>query len=245
MRGSSGRRDDAMTGPLLEVIVTSVRDAIEAERGGANRLEVVRELDRGGLTPSPQLVRDIMDAVRIPVRVMVRENDGYGVLATAERALLRRAAGALRVLGVDGVVLGFVRERSPDIETTMDILSAAPGISATFHHAFDELADPIGALATLKACDRFDCVLTHAAGADWTERAARLSALATAADPEITVMVGGGVDAAMITELRRRVAVPAFHVGRAGRVPPEPEGHVSAAKVRALRQLLQTERSPA
>jgi len=234
-----------MTTSLLEVIVTSVQDAIEAERGGASRLEVVRELDRGGLTPPLQLVRDIMDAVRIPVRVMVRENDGYGVVDTAERGVMRRAAGALAALGVDGVVLGFVRERSADIETTMDILSAAPGLRATFHHAFDELDDPLVALATLKACDRVDCVLTHAAGADWTERADRLSMMAAAANPEIMVMVGGGVDAAAITEWRRRVPVAAFHVGRAARVPPASEGHVSAAKVHALAALVRAQPLPA
>jgi copper homeostasis protein len=227
-----------MTGPLLEVIVTSVQDAIEAERGGATRLEAVRELGRGGLTPSLELVRDIMQAVRIPVRVMVRENDGFGVLGVAEGARLRRAAGALGALGVDGLVLGFVREGSPDVETTLDILSAAPGLRATFHHAFDELDDPFGALAALKGCDGVDCVLTHPAGGDWTVRAARLSMLATAANPEIMVMVGGGVDAAVMMELRRRVPVAAFHVGRAARVPPAPDGHVSATNVRALAAFL-------
>ena len=35
---------------LLEVITCSVKDAQEAERGGAGRLEVVRDL-HGGLTP--------------------------------------------------------------------------------------------------------------------------------------------------------------------------------------------------
>ena len=226
---------------MLEIIVTSVQDAIEAERGGASRLEVVRELDRGGLTPSLPLVRDILTAVRIPVRAMIRESDGYGVAGMPERNLLRRAAAAMDALGIDGMVLGFVRGRSPDIETTMDILSAAPRLSVTFHHAFDDLEDPINALATLKACGRLDWVLTHAAGADWTARAARLSMLATAASPEIAVMVGGGVDTATIAELGRRAAVAAFHVGRAARVPPVPDGHVSAAKVRALAAVLRAQ----
>lgn len=42
---------------ILEVIVCSVTDALEAERGGADRTEVVRDLDRGGLTPYLDLVR--------------------------------------------------------------------------------------------------------------------------------------------------------------------------------------------
>src|ERR1044071_10079626 len=67
-----------MSKAILEVIACSVADAVEAQKGGASRLEVVRELDRGGLTPSIQLVQAIKDAVDLPLRVMVRESDGYG-----------------------------------------------------------------------------------------------------------------------------------------------------------------------
>ena len=57
---------------LLEVIVSSVEDALEAEQGGAGRLEVVRSLEVGGLTPSLELVRQICQRVKIPLRVMLR-----------------------------------------------------------------------------------------------------------------------------------------------------------------------------
>ena len=62
---------------LLEVIVQSVADAAEAEAGGADRLEVVREIERDGLTPPLDLVRSIIAATSLPLRVMVRESDGF------------------------------------------------------------------------------------------------------------------------------------------------------------------------
>jgi copper homeostasis protein len=46
-----------MSTEILEVIACSVADAIQAQQGGAGRLEVVSDLDRGGLTPSITLVR--------------------------------------------------------------------------------------------------------------------------------------------------------------------------------------------
>src|ERR1043165_8049738 len=67
-----------MSSAVLEVIVCCVADAVEAQKGGASRLEVVRELDRGGLKPSIQLIQAIKDAVDLPLLVMVRESDGYG-----------------------------------------------------------------------------------------------------------------------------------------------------------------------
>ncbi len=63
--------------PILQVIACSVADAIEAQRGGAGRLEVVRAMDAGGLTPPVSRVREILAAVSIPVRVMLRENSGF------------------------------------------------------------------------------------------------------------------------------------------------------------------------
>ena len=54
--------------PLLEVIACSVADAVEAEKGGAKRLEIVRDLGRGGLTPPLELVAQIKHAVDLPLR---------------------------------------------------------------------------------------------------------------------------------------------------------------------------------
>jgi len=49
----AGQREPggARSRPLLEVIALSADDAIAAERGGADRLEIVRAIDTGGLTP--------------------------------------------------------------------------------------------------------------------------------------------------------------------------------------------------
>ena len=48
----------------LEVIATSVDDALAAEQGGAARVELVRSLDRGGLTPPLALVDAVLAHVR-------------------------------------------------------------------------------------------------------------------------------------------------------------------------------------
>jgi len=56
-----------MSNEILEVIACSVADAIQAQKGGAGRLEVVSDLDRGGFTPSIALVRAIK-VLRAPFR---------------------------------------------------------------------------------------------------------------------------------------------------------------------------------
>jgi copper homeostasis protein CutC len=82
---------------LLEVIACTVEDAIEAERGGAGRLEVISRFDVGGLTPAPELVREIKAKVSIPVRVMLRESEGYGVGAKRKsKSSARRRVNLMR-----------------------------------------------------------------------------------------------------------------------------------------------------
>src|SRR5947208_969268 len=88
---------------LLEVIVASVADAVAAADGGADRLEVLRDLSRGGLTPPIELVQQIQHAVTLPLRVMVRESDGFTCASDDECRLLVDQAASLAGLGVDGI----------------------------------------------------------------------------------------------------------------------------------------------
>ena len=83
---------------LIEVIAQSVADAVAAEAGGADRLELVRDLDQDGLTPPPELVRAVCGAVRIPVSVMIRPRNAF-TLAADEREQIAAEAQAAVVAG--------------------------------------------------------------------------------------------------------------------------------------------------
>src|SRR5690349_656023 len=110
---------------MLEVIVCSDADAIEAQKGGAGRLEIVRELDRGGLTPPVEVVRAIKDVVDLPLRVMVRESDGYETTSEMEIEKLCAAASEFSTLDVDGIVLGFLKGKTIDLDLTARVLATA------------------------------------------------------------------------------------------------------------------------
>src|SRR6185436_14802004 len=137
--------------PILEVIACSVADAIEAEKGGANRLEIVSALDRGGFTPPLELVRAINDAVDLPLRVMVRESDGYQTSGETEIEKLCAAADEFLRLDVDGLVLGFLKGKTINLDLTRRVLAAAGKSKATFHHAFEDAADQLLAIGEIKS----------------------------------------------------------------------------------------------
>lgn len=223
----------------LEIIATSLEDAIEAARGGAHRLEIVRDLSRDGLTPSIDLVRRIQRDVPIPLRVMVRESDGFLCGSDDERRRLSEQAAAFGALGVEGLVVGWTRDGRIDEETLSCVLDAAPSVRATFHRAFDALPDPEGALRVLQRYPQIDRVLTGAGTGAWTSRGDTLRQYARWAGPHIVILPGGGVDAEAVTVLARCGAAEA-HVGRAARVGHAVAGRVSADDVRRLVQLMQS-----
>ncbi len=60
---------------FVEAYVETVEQALEAERAGANRLELCGP-GEGGLTPSVEMITSILKAVEIPTHVMIRPRAG-------------------------------------------------------------------------------------------------------------------------------------------------------------------------
>jgi copper homeostasis protein len=223
---------------LLEVIVQSIADATEAEAGGADRLEVVREIERDGLTPPLDLVRSLRSATSLPLRVMVRESDGFSVTGPRELILLQRAFAELADLGVHGAVVGFAREGRFDIDLMASVLAVAPGLPVTLHRAFDSVHDADAAIDAALAFPQIDRILTSGGSGDWDERCERLTAWSRRAGARITMLPGGGLDEAALTVLAKCPAVKEVHVGKAAREPQESTARVSARRVAWLKSLI-------
>lgn len=219
--------------PLVEVIVQTIEDAREATRGGAGRLEVVRDIRSGGLTPPVSLVRAIAAETPLPLRVIVRENGGYGTDAR-ELPALRDAAAAFAALGVDGLVVGFARDGALALDDVSRVLEAAPHARVTFHRAFDQLHDPLGAIDLLAGVPQIDRILTDAGGGNAASRRERLDAYVSRAAGRLTILAGGGVEEDAFALFARTGCVREIHVGRLARDGDDPDGPVSAARVRRL-----------
>jgi copper homeostasis protein len=217
--------------------VCSVSDAVEANEGGANRLEVVRDLELGGLTPSVELVRRIMDAVSLPLRVMVRENNTYETNDEDEMRRLCTAAEAFASLEVDGLVLGFLNRGQVDAEVTARILACAPKTRATFHHAFEGARNQAEALDQIKCLAQVDRILISGGNGSLVGRIERLREYEQLTRPSIKIIAGGGLNGVAIKSIARQTGIKEFHVGRAARSGFRVDGEVQAELVHELVQI--------
>jgi copper homeostasis protein len=220
------------------VIVGSLDEAIEAELGGADRLELVRSLEMGGFTPSLDLVQSVVEAVSIPVRVMLRENASMSIGGAAETNTLQTRGRALADLPIDGLVLGFINGDTLDRTATREVLAAVPNCCATFHRAFDSLRDPLGALHELKQFPQIDRLLTSGGDGSWSERKTRLLEWQRAAAPRIKIIVAAGLCASSLAETSEQFDGIEVHVGRAARVPQVTSGTVTRSQVAGVKRLL-------
>ncbi len=231
-----------MSRPILEVIACSVADAVAAERGGADRLEIISHYEVGGLTPPIDLVERIMAAVKLPLRVMVRDQENFFVTDQKKIERLSQAARSLSDLCVDGLVLGFLKDDPGgtviDHELVGRILAGAPKLKATFHRAFEELSDPLRSIAELKRHAQIDHILTSGGSQPWLLKTGQFAVWQEAAQPEIAILAGGGVDHEAIMTLRRSTMIREFHVGVAAREGGRVDGAVTEHRVRELIKLL-------
>ena len=91
---------------LIEACCGSADDALEAARGGADRVELNAALFLGGLTPSAGSLRVLRRASGIPVMAMLRPREGGFCYTDAEFATMLADGELLLSCGADGLVFG-------------------------------------------------------------------------------------------------------------------------------------------
>ncbi|MFF8270693.1 copper homeostasis protein CutC [Streptomyces sp. NPDC016562] len=205
---------------LLEVIALDVEDAVAAQAGGADRLELVTDIAADGLTPSRETFAAIRAAVDIPLRVMLRLSDGFAAGDADAVAALVRAARELRAEGAREFVLGFLTpDGSPDLAAVETVLAELDGCAWTFHRAIDRAADRDQLRKALADLPGLDTYLTAGSAAGVDEGLPVLLAeAARQGEPgyRARILVGGGLTLAHLPRLRE-AGIDAFHIGGAAR----------------------------
>ena len=226
-------------GALLEVVVLHPRDVPGADEGGADRIFLVNDIESGGLSPEPGTVSTLCRETEVPVRVMLRLNDGLTTTGGELSRLVGLAEDYLSV-GAEGLAFGFLdSDLEIDVEVCGYLADRLPGVPWTFHRAIDSALETDRAWRQVRHLSGVDAVLSAGsvrgldAGCDeLVERAA--------ADPEVArlLMAGGGLRGEHVPWLAR-AGVRQFHVGSTVRPGGSwTKAYVDAAHVRSWRMLV-------
>ncbi|MDO5089451.1 MAG: copper homeostasis protein CutC [Leptotrichiaceae bacterium] len=135
----------------LEICVDSIESAINAEKGGATRLELCSNLIIGGTTPTKSLFEEIKKYINIPVNVLIRPRFGDFLYSPYELDIIKNEVEMFRQMGADGIVTGILtRTGEIDVVNMSKVMEKSGNIPVTFHRAFDVCRDPVTAFYKLK-----------------------------------------------------------------------------------------------
>lgn len=146
---------------IFEACVESLEEALEAEKRGANRIELCSDLAQDGLTPSEELTMECLKHLSIPVMAMVRPRGGNFVYSEAEIRRMESEIEFFKRAGVAGVVFGLLTtENTIDLEKTISLAKLAAPLEITFHKAIDYSIDVFKSFQELNAVKGITRVLS-------------------------------------------------------------------------------------
>jgi copper homeostasis protein len=225
---------------LLEVIAMTVADAQAAERGGADRLELVTAMGEGGLTPSIGMIEAVVAAVDIPVNVIVRPHSRSFIYDADDYAVMLRDVRAAKAAGAHAVVIGMLTpSREVDRDGLQRAIDAADGMPITFHRAFDEARNLHEALDVLLGFDAVTNVLTSGGKPSVLDAQQPIETLVhRAARSHCTVLAGAGLTVDRVAAFVSATQVRAVHFGSGVRVDGKGLAPVDESMVLRVRALL-------
>ncbi len=127
---------------IVEVSVDSVRSAINAEKAGADRIELCQDLLLGGTTPSYGLVKAVMNSSNLPIAVLVRPRAGDFYYDRYEFDSMLYDIEMLKDFGIKEIVTGVLeKDGKLDLAKMEKIIQVFGSDGVALHRAFDMCND--------------------------------------------------------------------------------------------------------
>ena len=135
---------------IIEVCANSYESAINAEQGGADRIELCKDLHIDGLTPTYEIAKKTIDKLKIPVFILIRPREGDFNYSNEEFELMKADIVKFKEMGCKGIVSGILNEdKTVDLERTKELIELTRPLEFTFHRAFDVVTDPFKEIENL------------------------------------------------------------------------------------------------
>ena len=196
----------------IEICVDSVQSCINAERGGADRLELCGNMFEGGTTPSYGVLELAREKVNAPIYAMVRPRGGDFCYDDIEFEIMKKEIKLMKELKIDGIVFGILtKEGNVDKERCSQLLDLWGSSRATFHRAIDVSSD------LNKACEdiislSFERILTSGGEANVMSGIIKLKELVEKYNDKIIIMPGSGINERNIEYIKDTVKANEYHM---------------------------------
>ena len=178
---------------IIEVCAESYEYALKAEKAGADRIELCKDLHLDGLTPDYESAKRTIDKLNIPVYILIRPRQGDFIYSNEEFELMKRDIIKFKKMGCKGIVSGVLNDdNSIDVKRTKDLIELSRPLEFTFHRAFDIVSDPLKEIENLIRMG-VDRILTSGQKNKAIEGLVFLEKLNNISKKRIVIMPGSGI----------------------------------------------------
>ena len=178
---------------IVEVCANSYESAINAELGGANRIELCKDLHLDGLTPDYEIAKRTINELNIPVFILIRPREGDFNYSIEEFELMKADIVKFKEMGCKGIVSGVLNDdKTIDLERTKELVEISKPLEFTFHRAFDIVSEPIKEIENLIELG-VDRILTSGQKEKAIDGIDLINKLNEIAKNRIAIMPGSGI----------------------------------------------------
>ena len=196
----------------LEVCADNLNSAMEAQKGGADRIELCSNLIIGGVSPGRALFRLVKQYTDLRVRVLLRPRYGDYCYNAYEFEQLKEEVQMYGELGADGIVIGMLRpDGNLDVERMGELVTLAGSMDVALHRAFDNCRDPYQALEEAVSL-RMKTILTGGQEVLAWDGRETLRKLQEKSAGRIQILAGGGIGEAVIRKLLPATGITSYHM---------------------------------
>ncbi|WDF69829.1 copper homeostasis protein CutC [Sphingobacterium oryzagri] len=204
-------KEKEISGIKLEICSNSSHSAVQAQLGGASRVEFCQNLENGGITPSYAQIKRARNLLSIGMHVLIRPRGGDFVYSQAEFEEMELDIAFCKEAGCDGIVTGILLpDGTVDKVRNAALVALAKPMTVVFHRAFDRTRDAKEALEDIISLG-FDRILTSGLKNTADEGKVLLKQLIEQADGRIEVMPGAGVTANNIDDILSYTGATSIH----------------------------------
>ena len=187
---------------IIEVCAESYEYAVKAEKAGADRIELCKDLHLDGLTPDYESSKRTIDTLDIPVFILIRPRGGDFIYSHEEFELMKRDILKFKKMGCKGIVSGVLNDDNTiDIKKTKELVELSRPLEFTFHRAFDKVKNPLNEIENLIELG-IDRVLTSGQKEKAIDGLVLLKQLNSISKNRIKIMPGSGINKSNIVNFR-------------------------------------------
>lgn len=201
-----------MNNYVFEICANSAESAVQAQLGGAQRVELCAGIPEGGTTPSFGEIMTALKYTNIDINVIIRPRAGDFLYTERELEIMECDIELIRETGIRGVVFGcLTADGDVDTVAMTRLMKHCKGLSVTFHRAFDVCRNPQLALEQIidLGCNR---ILTSGQQPDAQQGIPLIQKLVEQAGKRIIIMPGCGINETNIKEIASKTGAKEFHM---------------------------------